>query len=381
MRKAQVNWRYYGNELRITNPKVASEAKQSELRIVELLALIRTSSFSFVSVFCIFLIVATSAWGGNYTGDFLTVGAGARAMGLGGAYVGLSDDVTAVYWNPAGLGLIPRIQICLMHGARNSGLGSYNYVGAAHRLHEQFALGVAWIRYGVDNIPIYPELDINIQPYDRKNVERFRPTFEPEGYLSDSENAYIVSMSTQYTIPQSWWDNMGTMGEPPVFLFGINIKRIVHSLMTNSADGVGFDAGFLARVTDSEAIVGHEGFGKLSVGFTIQDISETTLQWNTESEREENIPTSVRIGFAYSNDIRAIKGNVVFAYEYNSRYDGQNNVGVEYQFGPSLALRLGLRDGDFAAGTGFKIDRYNIDYAFLNYDLGSTHRISLLGHF
>ena len=30
-------------------------------------------------------------------------GVGVRAMGMGGAYVGVSDDFTAVYWNPAGL--------------------------------------------------------------------------------------------------------------------------------------------------------------------------------------------------------------------------------------------------------------------------------------
>ena len=30
-------------------------------------------------------------------------GVGVRAMGMGGAYVGVADDFTAVYWNPAGL--------------------------------------------------------------------------------------------------------------------------------------------------------------------------------------------------------------------------------------------------------------------------------------
>ena len=327
------------------------------------------------------LIVVSNVWGDNYTGDFLTVGVGARSMGLGGAYVGISNDVTATYWNPAGLGLIKGVQICLMHGARSSGLGSYNYVGIAHRFQEHFSVGASWIRYGVDGIPLYDALDINIQPQDRKNVARFRPSFEPKGHLSDSENAYIISMSTQYTIRQSWWDNMGTMGEPPTFFFGINIKRLRHSLLGSAADGIGFDVGFLARITDSKAIVGHEGLGELSVGLTLVDIAETTIKWNTESQREEIIPTNVRYGFAYSNDIPSIKGSIVFSYEYDRRYKGQNNVGLEYQFEKLVAFRLGLRDGDFAAGAGFKIDRYNIDYAFLNYDLASTHRVSILGNF
>jgi hypothetical protein len=335
----------------------------------------------FLLFICLLLIATSNVWGDNYTGDFLTVGVGARSMGLGGAYVGISNDVTATYWNPAGLGLIKGVQICLMHGAGSSGLGSYNYMGVAHRFQEHFSVGASWIRYGVDGIPLYDALDINIQPQDRKNVARFRPSFEPKGQLSDSENAYIISMSTQYTIRQSWWDNMGTMGEPPTLLFGINVKRINHSLLGKSADGIGFDAGFLARITDSEAIVGYKGLGELSAGLTIVDISKTTMTWNTESQREEMIPTDVRFGFAYSNDIPSIKGGIVFSYEYDRRYKGQNNVGLEYQLGKSVAFRLGFRDGDFAAGAGFKIDRYNIDYAFLNYDLASTHRVSILGSF
>ena len=65
----------------------------------------------------------------NYTGDFLTNGVGGRALGLGGAYVGIADDVTATYWNPAGLaGVSDKYQFCLMHAARRSGLGAFNYV-------------------------------------------------------------------------------------------------------------------------------------------------------------------------------------------------------------------------------------------------------------
>jgi len=335
------------------------------------------------------ILLVQHAWGGDkYAGDFLTEGVGGRALGLGGAYVGISNDVTASYWNPAGLGLIEGVHVSLMHASRFPGLGSYNYAGAAHRFHDMFAVGISWIRFGVDDIPIYPELDPNIQPQDRKNVERFRPEIDPEtgdfkniGTLSDSENAYVISLATRYTISQTWWDNMGTTGSPPDFLLGFNIKNINHSLMTNSANGFGFDAGFLVRITDSEAIMGHRGFGGMSVGFNVQDISETTIKWNTKSEREETIPTNVKFGFAYNNYIPKLNAGIVLSYEHDSRYDGQNSIGAEYQFGNSVALRMGLRDGDFAAGAGMKIDKFTVDYAFLSFDLGSAHRISILAVF
>ncbi|MBN1560583.1 outer membrane protein transport protein [candidate division KSB1 bacterium] len=41
------------------------------------------------------------------------LGVGARAMGMGGAYVGVADDYTAIYWNPAGLGQLRRMELNL----------------------------------------------------------------------------------------------------------------------------------------------------------------------------------------------------------------------------------------------------------------------------
>ena len=37
--------------------------------------------------------------------DFFREGATGRAFGMGNAYVGLADDIGAIYWNPAGLAM------------------------------------------------------------------------------------------------------------------------------------------------------------------------------------------------------------------------------------------------------------------------------------
>jgi hypothetical protein len=35
-------------------------------------------------------------------------GAGARAMGMGGAFIAIADDATAASWNPSGLAVLER---------------------------------------------------------------------------------------------------------------------------------------------------------------------------------------------------------------------------------------------------------------------------------
>ena len=42
--------------------------------------------------------------------DWNITGAGARAEGLGGAFIGLADDATAISWNPSGLGQLERTE-------------------------------------------------------------------------------------------------------------------------------------------------------------------------------------------------------------------------------------------------------------------------------
>jgi len=52
---------------------------------------------------------------GTSSGSFLRIGIGARAAGLGEAYVAIANDPSAVYWNPAGLASIQRQELELSH--------------------------------------------------------------------------------------------------------------------------------------------------------------------------------------------------------------------------------------------------------------------------
>jgi len=42
----------------------------------------------------------------KYAGEFISTGVGGRALAMGGAFVAVANDVTAGYWNPAGLSRI-----------------------------------------------------------------------------------------------------------------------------------------------------------------------------------------------------------------------------------------------------------------------------------
>lgn len=95
----------------------------------------------------------------KYSNEFLNVGVGARALGMSNSYITSVNDVTAGYWNPAGLlGIGKQSQVALMHSEYFAGIAKYDYGAFATRLDSASVLGVSLIRFGVDDIPNTTEL-------------------------------------------------------------------------------------------------------------------------------------------------------------------------------------------------------------------------------
>ncbi len=90
----------------------------------------------------------------KYSNEFLAIGVGARALGMGNAYVALTDDVTSGYWNPAGLTQMSSpYQIGLMHSEYFAGIAKYDYLSFAMKLDTLSTAGISLIRFGIDDIP------------------------------------------------------------------------------------------------------------------------------------------------------------------------------------------------------------------------------------
>jgi len=173
---------------------------------------------------CLILIAAFGirvfAQAPKYSNEFLSIGVGARAMGMSNAFVSVADDATAGYWNPAGLlQLNSDAQIALMHTEYFAGIASYDYGSIAFKADENSALGFSYIRFGVDDIPNTSEL---IDSEGNINYDRIRS-------FSASDNAFILSYARRLN------EN---------FKLGVNAKVIRRTAGSFAgAWGFGLDAG------------------------------------------------------------------------------------------------------------------------------------------
>ncbi len=110
----------------------------------------------------------------KYSNEFLSIGVGARALGMSNSNVANVDDVTSGYWNPAGLLKVkPDFQLGLMHAEYFAGIAKYDYGAFTTKLDSNNAIGLSLIRFGVDDIPNTTELIDNDGNIDYNRITSF----------------------------------------------------------------------------------------------------------------------------------------------------------------------------------------------------------------
>lgn len=302
----------------------------------------------------------------KYAGEFISLGVGGRALGMGGAFVALANDVTAGYWNPAGLSQINYPQFTLMHDEQFGNLVNYDYGAVAIPFGTSTSLGFSVIRLGVDDIS-----DTRGALIDLNGNGVLDPGERLDNSKITSFNAADWAFYFTYSKKQS--DD---------FSYGANVKVIRRELGDASATGLGLDVG-----------VWYTPFENVQLGANLQDVTTTFLAWSTG--RNELISPTMKVGSAYF--IEAFGGRFAPAVDFDIRFENRKyaslahlgpvsfdlHTGLEYQFKNLIALRLGYSDvKQLTMGAGVRLPKLNIDYSFAKFDatnqLGNTHRISLM---
>jgi hypothetical protein len=112
--------------------------------------------------------------------------------------------------------------------------------------------------------------------------------------------------------------------------------------------------------------------GDLSLGLNIQDIG-TKVRWNTASQHEDDLPTNLKLGIAYS--LTSGSHSFTAALDRDTAYDGVTRFGMEYCYRDTLALRTGVKPADLSAGFGIRKGAYAVDYAYLKQEIAGSHQL------
>ncbi|MFH1279116.1 MAG: tetratricopeptide repeat protein [Candidatus Eisenbacteria bacterium] len=292
----------------------------------------------------ILLLISSSATGAERGGveSPFAVGAGARALALGGAYTALAEGPDALVWNPAGLAGGGRKELTFYYTSPFVEGNRYTYVGYVHPLLDFGTVGFGNLRYGLDGI------------------EKYDAGGEAQGTFSNVQNEWILS----YALP-----DFG-----PVAV-GASLKAETHSLDGRTATGVGVDLGVLLRSSDPPD--GAWSRRNFAVGAAIRNAVEPTL---TLVEGEDRLPSLLRVGVAYR--LPAFGGGtngwtVSAQIDQGRKSGGRFRLGAEVALMEGLALRAGAGGDEWSSGFGFAAGGGRLDYSFGRGDLGDAHRLAL----
>jgi len=318
------------------------------------------------------------SWGqAKYSNEFLSIGVGARAQGMGNAVVAQVEDVTAAFWNPAGLAAssdTAMIELGAMHNEWFAGVGKYDYLGVSLPLTgKNRRLAFSALRFGIDNIPNTLSL------YEADGTVNFDnlTTFSAADY------AFFLSYGQELSFTQG------------KLLLGGNMK-VIHRRIGPFASSWGFGLDLGAQYRR----------GNWQLGLMLRDIPSTfnawafalsetdkaALEWTSNTIPVNSIETT-RASLVLGLSRRFSLGKIGCSPEINAiiTSDGQRNTlisGTTFSLDPALGLELDylqlafLRLGgsqfqqrpDFdgqsslvlrpSIGMGFRLQGVQLDYAF-----------------
>lgn len=261
-------------------------------------------------------------------------GVGARALAMGGAFVAVADDATAVLWNPAGLAQVADTRISGMT-TDLYGLGiTHQYVGAVTTF-ANLGIGLSWERAAVGG-------------------QEVSGTGTVGGAFTWNESLILGTLATNIM---------------DVALAGVSLKYyMADSGLGDSASGIGFDLGVLVNLGDMFVL-----------GVNAADLGGTKVSW--DGGATDIVSGLYKAGVA----MKLVDGKLILAadMDFVGTDLGDAHMGIEFQVVDALALRAGVvltdafQNSHFGVGAGINVAGLYVDAAYiLEGTLGNTLLLS-----
>ncbi len=294
---------------------------------------------------------------GTSAAQFLKIGIGPRAVGMGQAYVAIANDAEALYYNPAGISQFSQNQV-FVSSTRWVVDIQLEFLGLVYHLDDVNSLGLA-VTY--------------LHTQDMEETTELFPS-GTGNYFSYSDALFSLTYSRKMT---------------DKFSFGLSVKYLHETLAELNMSALLFDLGTYYR-TGWESIrfaVAVSNFGRdisPSGSFQYKNLDNQVI--TKDSFQKFPPPILFRIGIA-ADFIKSEDHMLSGSIQLNHPNDNVENfnIGMEYWWRDIFALRGGLAtaraEEDFSAGFGVRLPvskmNVGVDYAFTNFGrLGYVNRFS-----
>ncbi|MFP4466379.1 MAG: PorV/PorQ family protein [Candidatus Goldiibacteriota bacterium] len=318
----------------------------------------------FVVVLCIGFAFNAYAEG-DFAGESMSIGVGARPLGMGGTFAAIADDASTSYWNSAGMTSIVGVEVSSVKLTKINDLDTkYSYVNLVSNMGESAgALGIGWLRQAIGDIFI-----TNTQG----DIITVAENSDNTVYL-----AYANSLAKGFSAGATVKVLLGSY--PALDEGGTNYMDVGYT-------GFGLDIGLLANIGDFA-----EEIGDLRIGVNIQDVY-TAITWDSggsSSGGEETVPLNIKPGISYTLPVEDFE--VTAALDLDTKYQMLIHAGLEVWWNKMIGLRGGIKsygeleglqqESDWSMGASLRWYFIGIDYAYVSNELTPVQYLSIIGKF
>jgi hypothetical protein len=305
----------------------------------------------------------------NYSGELMTIGTGARALGMGGAFCAVADDASTLYWNSAGMTNIKGAEVSSVKLAKINDIDNkYVFVDLVYNAERTGAFGMGLLRQSIGGVQI--------------------SSIDQAGEPILLENSYEIVDNILYMAYANTFFKGLSIGITGKVLYGnypsYEIKEGAIGSAIVKYNGYGIDAGILLNIKEIN----------LSAGINFQDIY-TVINWekkdglNIEGEKVE---MNIKPGLAYKLPLHYF--NMVLAIDFDTKYNQYTgHYGMELWYKDIIGIRAGIKswnnfnageiqqNPDWSLGGSMRWNFLGIDYAYINNELSPLQYLSIIGKF
>ena len=307
---------------------------------------------------------------GTTAASFLSISQGARAAGMGSAFVAVANDWSAMYWNPAGIASL-NSGVIFDHTIWFADLG-YNFIAGGLNLGSFGSLGMSLTSSSVG--------DMNVTTVD-----------QPEG-TGEVFNVSQVAFSIAYAINLT--DN---------FSIGFNPKYVYERIWKMSAATWAMDIGVKYVTPFSGVVLGMAitNFGQKmhmtgenAIVLYDADPYSSANNGRIAAELQTNdwaLPLNFQFGLAYTPKLGDMHRLTISVDALHPSDDYESlNAGGEYTFNDFISFRGGYKalflkeaEESFTLGVGFKQALVGdiallADYSYMDFGrLKAVHKITV----
>jgi len=310
---------------------------------------------------------------GDFAGEAMAIGVGARPLGMGGTFAAIANDASTSYWNAAGMANIVGVEVSSVKLTKINDLDTkYSYVNLVYNVSPELgAFGLGWLRQAIGGIQL-SAVDNNGLP------------ITVSGLKENADNTVYLAYGRKLT---NGFNAGGTVkillgNYPAVITDGTTAGTKESEVNYN---GFGLDLGLHA---DVGAFV--KDLKGLTLGVNFQDVY-TKLSWSaTDVSTEETVAVNIKPGIAY--DLKIQQVDIIASVDLDTKYQLIVHAGAELWWNNMIAVRGGIKNygaitgdlqqaSDWSMGASIRWYLIGVDYAYVNNELTPVQYLSIIGKF